>query len=98
MYPEEMCKPMREDLTSVGFIEMKTPEEVENILNKSERTVLVMVNSVCGCAAGNETDVKLASKFSPKRMFFLRYSPRCWKFKLKSERVYESFSSFFSIY
>ena len=32
MYPEEMCKPMREDLTSVGFIEMKTPEEVENIL------------------------------------------------------------------
>ena len=51
MYPEEMCKPMREDLTSVGFIEMKTPEEVENILNKKEGTVLVMVNSVCGCAA-----------------------------------------------
>tara|TARA_B100000683_G_C12151542_1_gene416235 strand:- start:35 stop:448 length:414 start_codon:yes stop_codon:yes gene_type:complete len=67
MYPEEMCKPMREDLTSVGFIEMKTPEEVENILNKTEGTVLVMVNSVCGCAAGNARPaVKLASKFSPK--------------------------------
>ena len=67
MYPEEMCKPMREDLTSVGFIEMKTPKEVENILNKTEGTVLVMVNSVCGCAAGNARPaVKLASKFSPK--------------------------------
>ena len=52
-YPEEMCKPMREDLTSVGFIEMRTSEEVEKILNKKEGTVLVMVNSVCGCAAGN---------------------------------------------
>ena len=67
MYPEEMCKPMREDLTSVGFIEMKTPEEVEKILNKKEGTVLIMVNSVCGCAAGNARPaVKLASKFSPK--------------------------------
>jgi len=53
MYPEEICKPMREDLTSVGFIEMKTPEEVANILDKNDGTVLVMVNSVCGCAAGN---------------------------------------------
>ena len=53
MYPEEICKPMREDLTSVGFVEMKTPEEVSNILDKNEGTVLVMVNSVCGCAAGN---------------------------------------------
>ena len=32
-YPEEMCKPMREDLTSVGFVEMRTSEEVEEILN-----------------------------------------------------------------
>ncbi len=62
-----MCKPMREDLTSVGFIEMKTPEEVEKILNNKEGTVLIMVNSVCGCAAGNARPaVKLASKFSPK--------------------------------
>ena len=66
-YPEEMCKPMREDLTSVGFIEMRTSEEVEEILNKKEGTVLVMVNSVCGCAAGNARPaVKLSTTFSPK--------------------------------
>ena len=66
-YPEEMCKPMREDLTSVGFVEMRTPEEVEEILNRKEGTVLVMVNSVCGCAAGNARPaVKLATTFSPK--------------------------------
>ena len=35
-YPEEMCKPMREDLTSVGFVEMRTSEEVEEILNKNK--------------------------------------------------------------
>ena len=48
-YPEEMCAPMREDLTSVGFIELKTPEAVSNLLDKKEGTVLVLVNSVCGC-------------------------------------------------
>ena len=46
MYPEEICKPMREDLTSVGFVEMKSPDEVSSILDKNEGTVLVMVNSV----------------------------------------------------
>ena len=66
-YPEEMCKPMREDLTLVGFVEMRTSEEVEEILNKKEGTVLVMVNSVCGCAAGNARPaVKLATTFNPK--------------------------------
>ena len=71
MYPEETCKPMREDLTSVGFIEMTPPEEVEKILNKREGTVLVMVNSVCGCAAGNARPaVKLASTFRPKADVF----------------------------
>ena len=51
MYPEEICKPMREDLTS-WFCEMKSPDEVSSILDKNEGTVLVMVNSVCGCAGG----------------------------------------------
>tara|TARA_B100001029_G_scaffold149501_1_gene131217 strand:+ start:720 stop:1136 length:417 start_codon:yes stop_codon:yes gene_type:complete len=70
-YPEEMCKPMREDLTSVGFVEMKTAEDVEKILDKKEGTVLVMVNSVCGCAAGNARPaVKLATKFMPKPDIF----------------------------
>ena len=53
MYPEEICKPMREDLTSVGFVELKNPEEVSKVLDSNEGTVLLMVNSVCGCAAGN---------------------------------------------
>jgi putative YphP/YqiW family bacilliredoxin len=71
MYSEEMCKPMREDLTSVGVVEMTTVEEVEKILNKKEGTVLVMVNSVCGCAAGNARPaIKLASTFSPKADVF----------------------------
>ena len=67
MYPEEICTPMREDLTSVGFVEMKTAEEVSHILDKKEGTVLVMVNSVCGCAAGNARPaVKASTKNSLK--------------------------------
>ena len=67
MYPEEMCAPMREDLTSVGFIALRTPEEVSGLLDKKEGTVLVMVNSVCGCAAGNARPaVKMTIQFSPK--------------------------------
>ena len=61
MYPEEICTPMREDLTSVGFVEMKTADEVSDILDKKEGTVLVMVNSVCGCAAGNARPAVKAS-------------------------------------
>ncbi|WP_228853214.1 BrxA/BrxB family bacilliredoxin [Aegicerativicinus sediminis] len=52
MYPAELVKPMREDLTRVGFTELHTVEQVEDALAK-EGTTLVMVNSVCGCAAAN---------------------------------------------
>jgi putative YphP/YqiW family bacilliredoxin len=52
MYPAELVKPMREDLTKVGFTELHTAAEVDNAM-KSEGTTLVMVNSVCGCAAAN---------------------------------------------
>ena len=52
MYPEYLVAPMRQDLTSAGFVELKTPEEVDQSI-KSEGTVLVVVNSVCGCAAAN---------------------------------------------
>lgn len=52
MYPPELVKPMREDLTSVGFEELHTTEEVDKALDK-EGTTLVVVNSVCGCAAAN---------------------------------------------
>ena len=53
MYPEELCKPMREELTSVGFKELKTTQDVDRALQKKEGTLLVLVNSVCGCAAGS---------------------------------------------
>ncbi|MGA3212486.1 MAG: BrxA/BrxB family bacilliredoxin [Terriglobales bacterium] len=52
MYPEEFVLPMRQELTRIGFKEMRTPEEVDGILQREMGTVLVMVNSICGCAAG----------------------------------------------
>jgi bacilliredoxin len=52
MYPEEMVQPMRKELTRVGFREMRTPEEVDEVLGAARGTTLVMVNSICGCAAG----------------------------------------------
>lgn len=51
MYPEEMVAPMKEDLTDVGFTELHTADEVDEFLKK-EGSSLVVVNSVCGCAAG----------------------------------------------
>ena len=53
MYPEEIVIPMREDLTSKGFKELITVEDVDQHLNNSTGTSLVVINSVCGCAAGN---------------------------------------------
>ena len=53
MYPPELVKPMKEDLTSVGFSELLNAEQVDNAIQNSKGTVLVVVNSVCGCAAGN---------------------------------------------
>ncbi len=52
MYPAELVKPMREDLTSVGFEELQNAADVDAALAK-EGTTLVVVNSVCGCAAAN---------------------------------------------
>lgn len=61
MYDERLVTPMREDLTSAGFRELKTPDEVDGALKDSKGTVLVMVNSVCGCAAGRaRPGVKMA--------------------------------------
>ena len=53
MYPEEVVAPFREDLTSKGFKELTSAEEVDNQLNSNEGTKLVVINSVCGCAARN---------------------------------------------
>lgn len=52
MYPPELVAPMKEDLVTAGFTELKTPEEVDHILSANEGTTLLVVNSVCGCAAG----------------------------------------------
>ena len=52
MYPEEMVKPMRAELSEAGFQELYSAEAVENAL-KNEGTTLVVINSVCGCAARN---------------------------------------------
>ncbi|WP_298485095.1 BrxA/BrxB family bacilliredoxin [uncultured Maribacter sp.] len=52
MYPAELVKPMREDLASAGFQELYTAQEVEGAIAK-KGTTLVVVNSVCGCAAAN---------------------------------------------
>jgi putative YphP/YqiW family bacilliredoxin len=52
MYPEYLVAPMRQELTSVGFEDLRTAEEVDQAI-KAEGTVFVMVNSVCGCAASN---------------------------------------------
>ena len=68
MYPEYMVAPIREDLTSVGFEQLMTPQEVENVLNEKEGTVLVAVNSVCGCAAAKARPaLKMAVSSSDKR-------------------------------
>lgn len=52
MYPAELVKPMRQDLASAGFEELYTAEDVEKALNQNG-TTLIVVNSVCGCAAAN---------------------------------------------
>ena len=53
MYPEEMVATMKEDLTKVEFQELTRAAQVDEVLGENEGTVLVVVNSVCGCAAGN---------------------------------------------
>jgi putative YphP/YqiW family bacilliredoxin len=52
MYPEQLVAPMRVDLTSAGFAELKTAEEVDKQLKENKGTTLLVINSVCGCAAG----------------------------------------------
>src|SRR5215510_8460697 len=51
-YPEMLIKPMREDLTRFGVVETRTPEEVDAVVRNTKGTLMVVVNSICGCAAG----------------------------------------------
>ena len=52
MYPEIMVIPMREELTRLGIEELRTPEQVDQALKNRPGTTMVVVNSICGCAAG----------------------------------------------
>lgn len=60
MYPQELTAPMEAQLVAAGFLALKSSEEVENTL-KLEGTALVVVNSVCGCAAGTARPGVIAS-------------------------------------
>ena len=51
-YPEDVIRPMREELTRLGVEELRTPEAVDETIKNSQGTVMVVVNSICGCAAG----------------------------------------------
>lgn len=66
MYPAELVAPMKKDLTDVGFVELLTPDQVDQKLSATG-TTLVVVNSVCGCAAGAaRPGIKMAVKNSSK--------------------------------
>lgn len=68
MYPEQLVAPMRADLTSVGFQELKTPQEVDTVLKDAKGATLLVVNSVCGCAAGAaRPGIKMALEKSAKK-------------------------------
>ncbi|AII52739.1 MULTISPECIES: BrxA/BrxB family bacilliredoxin [Hymenobacter] len=67
-YPEYMVAPIRQDLTEAGFEQLMTPEEVDAVLNEQSGTVLVAVNSVCGCAASKARPaLKMAVSSSDKK-------------------------------
>ena len=53
MYQNVLVIPMREDLTRLGINELKTAEEVDEVFSNKKGTTLLVINSVCGCAAGN---------------------------------------------
>ncbi|MEI9920085.1 MAG: BrxA/BrxB family bacilliredoxin [Bacteroidota bacterium] len=68
MYPEQLVAPMRQDLTVAGFEELKTPDEVIKKVKDQKGTTLLVINSVCGCAAGAaRPGVKWALQHSSKK-------------------------------
>jgi putative YphP/YqiW family bacilliredoxin len=67
MYPQELVAPMKADLSQVGFQDLTTPADVDIALTQTEGTVLLVFNSVCGCAAGAARPaIKAAVKESAK--------------------------------
>ena len=70
MYPEEIVKPMREQLTNEGFSELKSTNDVNNMMS-NKGTTLVVVNSVCGCAAANARPGAISSLLNEKKPNYL---------------------------
>ncbi|MFZ9942558.1 MAG: BrxA/BrxB family bacilliredoxin [Bacteroidia bacterium] len=67
-YPEQLCAPMRADLTAAGFTEYRSAQDVDQAIPNANGTLLLVFNSVCGCAAGTcRPGVKLALNQSAKR-------------------------------
>jgi putative YphP/YqiW family bacilliredoxin len=63
MYPEQLIAPMKKDLTDFGFISLDTPELVDQDLGSEQGTAMLVINSVCGCAAAMaRPGAKLASE------------------------------------
>ena len=73
MYDQDAVQPMRDELVAVGFKELLTPQEVDNAIKvKDDKTVLVMINSVCGCAAGSArpgVSLALQNEKIPDKLF-----------------------------
>ncbi len=67
MYPEELVSPMRAELSNNGFKELKDSQEVNAALENMEGTALLVVNSVCGCAAGSARPGVLSSLTGEKK-------------------------------
>ncbi|HEY3250755.1 MAG TPA: BrxA/BrxB family bacilliredoxin [Ignavibacteria bacterium] len=71
IYDPQAVQPMRDELAAAGFIEMLNPQDVEAYLSKKDGTTLVMINSVCGCAAGSArpgVTLALQNKIIPDRI------------------------------
>jgi len=71
MYPEEIVRPMKEELTTIGFEELLSTDDVESAMSKSG-TALVVVNSVCGCAAANARPavrISLNNSLTPDHLY-----------------------------
>lgn len=72
MYPEEFISPMRKELTSSGFKELKSAEEVDKAVHDLKGTSLIVVNSMCGCAAGSARPgvvLSLQNSVKPDHLF-----------------------------
>ena len=77
MYPEELVLPMRKQLTDQGFSELKSIDDVDNMIS-NKGTTLVVVNSVCGCAAANARPGAITSLINEKKPDHLTTALQVW--------------------